>query len=218
MNNDYRKRDLIQHVKDQFSSAYLTLISLIEASILGFLIFDFGSKVMPISSFSLDTIVIFCEYATILLLIIIVWGEYVIGSLVLRWIPGIADPFIPFLMGLAQASAVFFVNYEVSSQWLFSLAGLCVFSWWAYRNMYEKSEENKEDNELILTVINTWKKRNYYITGILAGLLTIVGIVVFIYSSSWLSITIGSLTLITAICYVVKCHYYWQAIYRTLIA
>jgi len=214
-NND-NKKDIIERIKNQFSSAYLTLISLIQASILGFFIYDFSNEVISISSFTLDSIVIFCEYVAVFLLIVVVWGEYVMGAMVFKWIPGIADAFIPFLMGIAQASAIYFVDYELSSQWLFSLASLCALSWWAYRNMYQKSEKHKEDNKLVLTAINTWKKRNYYITSILAGFLTIVGIVILIYSSKWLNLTISCLASITTILYVFKCHYYWQTINKAL--
>lgn len=216
MNNSDNKREIIERIKNQFSSAYLTLISLIEASILGFLIYDFNNKLIPISSFTLDSIVIFCEYTTVFLIIVIVWGEYVMGSIVFRWIPGITDVFIPFLTGLAQASAICFIDYELSSHWLFALSSICVFSWWAYINMYQKSEKNKEDNKPVLTALNTWKKINYTITSTLAGFLIMVGIFISIYSSRWLNITISCLTCIITILYVFKCRYYWQTINKTL--
>jgi len=216
MKNSDNRREMIERIKNQFSSAYLTLISLIEASIFGFLIYNFNDKLMPMSSFTLNNVVIFCEYTTAFLIVVIVWGEFAMGSMTFRWIPGIADPFIPFLIGLAQIGAICSIDYELSSQWLFALASICALSLWAYRNMYQKSEKNKEDNEIVLAVLNKWGKINYTITGTLAGILIIAGIFISIYSSKWLNITISCLICIAAILYISKCYLYWKAINKAL--
>lgn len=51
MNGRNNKRDIVERIKSQFSAAYLTLISMIEASILGFLIYryDVTSKLVYIN-------------------------------------------------------------------------------------------------------------------------------------------------------------------------
>lgn len=218
MNGRNNKRDIVERIKSQFSAAYLTLISMIEASILGFLIYryDVTSKLVYINISTPDNIVILCEYTTVFLTIVAVWGEFVMGSMLFKWIPGIADAFIPFVMGITQVGTVFFIGYDLSSYWLFSLASMCIVSWWAYRNMYQKSERNREDNEPVFTALSTWRKRNNTIMATLAGTLTIVGIVISIYSLKWLNITISCLICISAILYVVKCYHYWQAIKNVL--
>lgn len=202
---------IIERIKSQFSSAYLNLISLIEAAILGLLIFRFAEELILAKHGTLDTVIIWIQMLTAFLIIVVVWGEYVIGAMVFKWIPGVADPFIPFLTGIAQVSGVYYSGSTVSPQWLFSLAAICGFSWWAFVNMYQKSESD-EDNKLVLKALGRWRKANYVIMGTLTGIISVTGIIVSLYSSEWLDITISGLTMVAMIAYLFKCHYYWKNI------
>ncbi|CAN2040193.1 hypothetical protein GMMP15_1590032 [Candidatus Magnetomoraceae bacterium gMMP-15] len=97
---------LLERIRSSFPSMYITLISIIQSSLLGYCLsyflkedfdgFTTGEWVRGVSS---------------LIFAILVWNEYRMGSTVFRWVPWLIDAIIPFLLALGQ----FFLIYSIKN-------------------------------------------------------------------------------------------------------
>ena len=83
-----------------------------------------------------------------LLIIIIVWHEYAIGTVLFRWKLDLLDSAIPFLFGIVEyimiaSISIPLVDHAMSehrfSLWLWALPAFCFVSCLAYWNQYSKA-------------------------------------------------------------------------------
>lgn len=100
------KENLRNQIIDFFPSYYMTLISVIQATTLGYLLLIL-SNVLTRKTFNIShSLPLFLSF----LVIIEIWYEYVMGSASLRWVPHMLDSTIPFLLGLTQFLMIFSVK------------------------------------------------------------------------------------------------------------
>jgi hypothetical protein len=126
-------------VKAQFAAIYLTLISVIQGSVLGYL-FVQADLVLP--ELRPRSVVLLIDS---FIVVGVVWHEYVMGSATFRWIPRLPDAFLPMLIGLCQ----YFMARSIALQspsWFFGLCALCVVGFLAFLNQYRAARLEPENN------------------------------------------------------------------------
>ena len=133
--------NIVEQIKQSFSSVYLTLISIIQASVLGYLVFIFGSQRESLSSISIIVSV------TTFLMLVTTWNEYMMGSTVFRWIPRLRDSFLPFLIGISEFLVVHHTISDVSL-WCYSMALFCFVGYLAYLNMHHSARLYPENTPI----------------------------------------------------------------------
>ena len=124
-----------------WESIYLTLISIVQGVVFSYFLYQLViySKDFALYNwlFSLITFIV----------IVLVWHEYVTGTVAFRWSPGILDSVIPFLMGVFQIYAIEYIYIpEEKGEWFFSMYLFLMMGAIAYINMYYKaSKSNRND-------------------------------------------------------------------------
>src|ERR1019366_3193443 len=108
-------------------SFYLTLISMIQSLAFGYLL-------------------------TTILVILLVWHEYAIGTMLYVWLIDFWDSLIPFLFGVTQFSLISALKAQdwSPSVWFFSLAAFAALSFWAFMNQFVKGSAYVENQEVFL--------------------------------------------------------------------
>lgn len=199
---------LREQINDFFPSYYTTLISIIQATSFGYLLVSF-SNYLALSNDPISYHLVL--YLINFSIIIAVWYEYMMGSASLRWLPNILDSVLPFLLGMAQFSLIYFAKAEniVWYYWSFSL--LCLFSYFAYANMYKGSDNLKtEKNILVLKLIGIYPKINK--AGILSiGLISAIFALMIQYLDIRPSL-FACIMLIILILFIVRGYFYWKRI------
>jgi hypothetical protein len=99
-------------VEGSFRDIYLTLISIIQGMALAYLIETIGADY---SRLNLDQV---GRAVLVFLFIVAVWQEYLIGSVMYAWIPGMIDSAAPFLIGASQGLMIATITGS-SSEFLF---------------------------------------------------------------------------------------------------
>lgn len=124
---------LLRDLHESFAPTYLTLISIIEGVLLGFM-FELLSEGRPDLHLRDPAALLVLNNVV---LIILVWNEYRMGAFMFRWIPSIADAIIPFSLGGMQAGLILTVSRPVT--WLAWLGAFYLVAAAAYQNMYLRS-------------------------------------------------------------------------------
>jgi hypothetical protein len=134
---------LLRDLRESFAPSYLTLISIIEGVLLGlsFELLATGNIAVRLNDPAILVVV------NNLILIMLVWNEYRMGSSMFRWVPSLADAVIPFMVGGFQAALVLTVPYPLA--WLGWMAAFYATGVIAYQNMYRRSAE-EERNAFVL--------------------------------------------------------------------
>lgn len=150
------KSYLLYRILILFPNMYITLLSILQGAVLGFLIFSLTSRNLdPITS------ILIIRSCACFCIIVLVWNEYRMGSTALRWIPNIRDVLIPFFIVIGEVIAVASIKpYEgsvfgknpttfwfIGFIWIF-LAGLL-----AYKNMYTKAQQLVDNGKIWLSEI-----------------------------------------------------------------
>ncbi len=136
-----RIETILEQIKASFSSVYLTLSSIIQACVFGYLIFLLGTNWSSLSPASTTTIAI----VTAFLMVILTWNEYMMGATAFRWIPRLKDAFIPFALGISEFLVIHNIFTKVPV-WCYSLAVYCFVGYLAYVNMYCSARRDPENN------------------------------------------------------------------------
>jgi len=159
-NNISKLRDQIINF---FPSYYMTLISIIQATALGYLLITFSHQLEE--GFSHPSLYVI--YGITFFVIIIVWYEYMMGSASLRWLPSILDSVIPFSLGIGQFFLVITASHKLYYEWYFSLSGVCFVAFFAYINMYlgaKKLKKYNSINQVVLKELKEFPVINYIFT------------------------------------------------------
>lgn len=121
--------------KENFSSFYLTLVGIIQSLALGFLLYEAAGH---LGGHRDVTQII--RIVTSFVIILLVWHEYVLWMISFRWVLGIWDSVIPFLLGVIQYGVIENIGDERGcSTWFFWMAGFVVVGIGSYINMFWKA-------------------------------------------------------------------------------
>jgi hypothetical protein len=124
---------LLRDLHESFAPTYLTLISIIEGVLLGFMFQLLSEGTPPLHVRDPAAILVLNN----VLLIVMVWNEYRMGAFMFRWIPSILDAIIPFSLGGVQAALILTVASPVA--WLSWLVTFYLVAAIAFENMYRRS-------------------------------------------------------------------------------
>jgi hypothetical protein len=134
---------LLHDLRDSFAPSYLTLISIIEGVLLGLTV-ELVATGHVVLAFDDPTILLLLNN---LILIVLVWNEYRMGSSMFRWVPSLPDAIIPFSVGGLQAALLLTLAHPLA--WLGWLAAFYLGGTVAFWNMYQRSAE-EERNAFVL--------------------------------------------------------------------
>lgn len=179
----YRKQNriLLERIVDSFPEIYLTLISILQSVMIGYLVTLFFQE----RSMGFFNSGLICRFFATAIGIIIIWNEYRMGSTVLKWIPDIADAIIPFFLIILQILVIKCLKFH-EFWWFLWFGWLFFFSAIAYLNMYIKAESytkienignnpdeniliySKQINEQVLKAIGFYRNWNPFLCCLLS--------------------------------------------------
>lgn len=126
------KQLLFSKIIDSFPGMYITLISIFQSAMVGYLVVKAEETGFNYLLGEWLRVISTC------ISIILIWNEYRMGSTVLRWIPNIIDVLIPFALVFGQVLII--SNITTPDIWFLAFGLLFFFGLFAYLNMYQKSE------------------------------------------------------------------------------
>lgn len=100
---------IARRVEDSFREVYLTLVSIIQGVALGWLVQTIGPDYRHLTADQIG------RALAVFAFIIAVWQEYMVGSTMFAWVPGVLDSLTPFLLGLGECLAVSAVTDSISA-------------------------------------------------------------------------------------------------------
>jgi len=140
--------ELRNRIKTQFAVVYLTLISVIQASVLGYL-FTQADPLLPKLNMRSGLLLV-VSFSTLAL----VWNEYVMWTSMVRWVPRLPDAFLPLLMGVFQFGMARSITAK-SPAYFFSLAAFLVVAWAKLRHASVVARREPE-NAAVLATLGAW--------------------------------------------------------------
>jgi hypothetical protein len=144
------KLKLYNHIIDSFPTYYMTLMSILQATALSYLIVSMkGGIIDDLFKGTIDPLNI-VMFLNATLVIIEIWYEYMMGALAYRWTPTLLDTLIPFLLGFSEFLLIISIDYKSQLSWYLSMAMVCFVSMFAYYNMYRGSYINYRINKITL--------------------------------------------------------------------
>ncbi len=155
---------LLHDLRESFAPSYLTLISIIEGVLLA-LMFELVAEGHVSLRLQDPAILLVLNN---LILIVLVWNEYRMGSSMFRWVPSLLDAVIPFMVGGFQAALILTISHPRA--WLASLATFYIGGIFAFLNMYRRSAE-EERNAFVLERNRGFQRLNLAGCVLLAALL-----------------------------------------------
>jgi len=127
-------------------SFYLTLISMIQSLAFGYLLTTISVKDLLTPTYALQVLGTF-------LVILMVWHEYAVGTMLFMWLIDFWDSLIPFLFGVVQFSLISSLKLQGSpNMWFFSLAACAALSFWSLENQFVKSSAYAENQDALLAL------------------------------------------------------------------
>lgn len=157
-------RALLHDLRESFAPSYLTLISIIQGVLLG-LMFELVAEGHVRLGLRDPAILLVLND---IVMIMLVWNEYRMGSSMFRWVPSLLDAVIPFMVGGFQAALILTIAHPRA--WLGCLATFYLAGIVAYRNMYRRSAE-EERNAFVLERNRGFQRLNLAGCLVLAALL-----------------------------------------------
>jgi len=198
---------LRQKVKDASPTFYQTLISMVAALAMGYLLSELKRDQLYGNELSLlYCLQVFVSFLTI----VITWHEYAMNTTSLKWIIGYIDSIVPFLFGMTLFAIVTSLNPDAPEHWFYSLASFTAIGALAYNNQFQKARR-EDDNEDILKSL-----ANYHLITIGASLICTNLFVTFGYICSTyignvkVHFYLVSITSIIFISYVVWGNWIWH--------
>jgi len=205
------KLTLRDQIINFFPSYYMTLISIIQATALGYLLLNFSNQLKE----EVPDLSLFVIYVITFFVIIIVWYEYMMGSAALRWVPSIWDSLIPFSLGIGQFLLICYIACKENIYyWYFSFSGVCFISFFAYLNMYRGATQLKkknQNNRMVLKALKKFPVLNYIFTGVYTILFLFFGYYEYLHNNTE-SVLIIYTTLALTMIFLVRGVLYWHRI------
>jgi hypothetical protein len=154
--------DAVTRVERAFPTLYLTLISIIQGAVLGFMVARVGSALNERALTTPQWFLVAVSFVGI----VAVWNEYMMGSSVFRWIPDLYDSFLPFLLGAAQFAAVLATTTRRPMDviwWPAAMSAFYLFGILAFANMFNKTDKHDRSRN-ILAQLKDWPKLTVVMT------------------------------------------------------
>jgi hypothetical protein len=157
---------LEQKSRQAHAGFYLTLVSIMQSLAFGYLLQVLGSELTTRGMLSLN---ISLQALTMLLILILVWHEYAIGTIAYAWKLDFFDSTIPFLFGITEYAMISFMAISDDKQffgktryvcWLWSIAAFAFVGVLAYFNQHKKAEIDSDENPNTLKI----PKKNMFVT------------------------------------------------------
>jgi len=151
--------DMPARFTEQFTPVYLTLISIIQASVLGYMMVYLHD---PRAQLTLWTWV---RLLGSFLFVVGMWYGYACGAIAFRWVPGLADAGIPFALGAFEFLAV--RGAGSLFWWCMCDAGFALTGALSYVNQYRCAFRHPE-NAPVLRRLSRLRKLNPAVMGVCA--------------------------------------------------
>jgi len=161
--------EVIERVKVQFSTIYLTLVSVIQASVLSYLMVRADGLLDALSVRS------GLQLVTTFLVVVSSWNEYVMGSSTFRWIPNLLDSFLPFLLGASEFLMVRSLA-RAGASWYFWLAVFCLVGFVAFLHQY-RTARHLPDNDPVLAALGRWPRASEALLVATAAFAVLAGVI-----------------------------------------
>jgi hypothetical protein len=151
---------------DSFAPTYLTLISILQGSLLGYLFYTVDVplgewKNHPLTMINLAQ----CLFiGSAIIANIAAWNEYRMGSTTFIWVPRLPDTLVPFGLAIAQFSLIrtIFLNPKY---WFLSVAGFWAVAAFGFWHMYYRAGREPDINGPALQAVATYKHSNPLLCG-----------------------------------------------------
>lgn len=149
-------------VMGAFSSAYLTLISIIQGAAFAYLA---GFGVANYTHFK--TPVAWILTCASFVVIVLAWNEYLMGALAFVWIPTIIDALIPFALGVTEVLLISAIADDPQT-WLGFLAIFAMAGILAYVNQYlcASAKRYQPQNDAAISALGRWVKATLVWSGL----------------------------------------------------
>jgi hypothetical protein len=142
--------DHIERAINDFPTYHITFFSIIQSVVFGYLLLAIKDELTyALAGGSPNPVWISLTFVAFLL-IIAIWQEYIVGSIVFRWAPGLPDAMIPVLFGLTESLVVFSISFQQMVLFYFSLSSVCVIAFLQYVNLIRESNWHFEKNRAAL--------------------------------------------------------------------
>jgi len=202
-----RYRKLQDDLWDSFGATYITLISIIQSALLGFLIFGIQENYKDLTP--LQWVISGATF----LAIVAIWNEYRMGATMFFWVPTLLDALIPFAFGGFQFLLVRNIIYP--DAWFWSIAGFNLLGVLAYENMYRRAKGEFKQNHVLLSLIGKYRWINPISCFVLA---VINGFFGWCYNrfpgSAILDTTLATFSLLTFIVFLIRGEFYWARVVK----
>jgi hypothetical protein len=151
---------------DSFAPTYLTLISILQGSLLGYLFFVSDKflgnlKDQPMTSLGLARLLFI---GADLVVNIATWNEYRMGSTTFLWIPRLLDTLVPFGLAIIQFSLIRTIILH-PKYWFLSVAGFWAIAAFAFWHMYYRAGGEPELNGAALQALAAERRSNHLLCG-----------------------------------------------------
>jgi hypothetical protein len=152
---------------DSFAPTYLTLISILQGSLLGYLFYIAdqllsGWKEQPPTFLGLARVLFI---GSALVANIATWNEYRMGSTTFVWVPRLPDTLVPFGLALVQFSLIRTIPLH-PKYWFLSMAGFWALAAFAFWHMYYRAGGEPEINGAALQALAAYKYSNPLLCGL----------------------------------------------------
>jgi hypothetical protein len=208
---DERKdHDELIRLEKSYATIYVTLISIIQATVFGYLIAIFYEHYNDLKP--LDILI----FATTFLIIVIIWNQYILASTAFRYIPRLfPDSILPFLLGFIETLVI----NQIFSQlylWCYSVALMMFIGWLAVFNGYQNAHQHPA-NKVLFQRLGSLPRISQVITLLLVIIFLILGLISQRYTSNQLvQYIVACFFLLTMIIQMAMGAKYWELILRNL--
>jgi len=132
---------------------------MIQAAALGFLLITiverFPGAVFELSTYTnIRTWIVLLQALLVMQFIVLIWMEYWNGTIMLQWILGLSDYWIPFVFGLVQYFMILSIGEPIHIFYIMTM-GFAGVAWWALKNQLHQSgrpEYSQENGEMLLAL------------------------------------------------------------------
>ena len=189
-----------QKLLDLHHDYYLTLISVIQGIVFAIFIFDVRETWSNLHSLSVGL-----NLATMVVVMILAWKEYIIGTTSFSWIPRLPDTILPFLLGVAQCYGCYQV--QNTHRFLLALSITGFISFLAYINMYYNASRF-EMNIPLLQKTRTFSKINLSSTVVVS----VTYFLCFLFYKPEYQTLYSVLIFAIILVYMLRSYLYWETI------
>jgi len=204
--------DHIERALDDFPTYHITFFSIIQSVVLGYLLLTIKDELAyALAGGSPNPVWISLTLAAFLM-IIAFWQEYIVGSIVFRWAPGLPDAMIPVLFGLTESLVVFSISFQQIVLYYFSLSSVCVVAVLQYVNLIRESSWHFEKNRAALELSKELYRTNeiWMLVYAVAAFFFGMSEVIWRLNSLYLAIFI----VLCLVAWLIRGHIFWKRLFE----